>query len=1150
MHSLFIGMDIGSTTVKAIVVDPENDAILWKSCSRHHARQAQLALKFLQQIRKAFAEVREQDFRVFITGSGASPIAPLIGARFIQEVNAVTLAVEKLYPEAGSVIEIGGQDAKIILFKTCPETGRRQSIASMNDKCASGTGAIIDKCLLKLGISGKEAELLQFNPDKLHHVAAKCGVFAETDIVNLLKSGVPSAEILCSLADAIVMQNMSVLVRGNTLRDKVILLGGPNKYFGFLRRCWQYRIPENWRLRGYDYDQLRPIEELISAPDNAELFAAYGAVLFGRNEPDSVGAYRGEKALARYIEHECSSRLQDCSGPPLLADDHPDEKWLAQYATPIFTPAPMLPGKRMQGYLGLDGGSTSSKCVLLDRDGEVLLKQYRLSGGNPLEDMKEMLRAMHEKANQQQASLDILGFGVTGYAGDILEMALLADVNIVETVAHMRSASHYFNQVDVICDIGGQDIKVLMLRHGEMKNYRLSNQCSAGNGMLLQAMADQFGVPVEKYAEYAFRAKLTPNFSYGCAVFLDSDRVNFQREGYNKEELMAGLAMALPKNIWQYVVQIPRMAALGERFVLQGGVQKNLAAVKAQVDYIQQRVPKAEIMIHPHCGEAGAIGAALEARRVVEHRGLSTFIGLEAAVNMSYSTRTDQSTRCNFCPNACTRTFIDTFTPNDVNVRCISGFSCDKGAVAGNAALKEMESERRSLMLRHPNLITEEAQLCFSHDYDPPAMPAAGSRISAAASRRFWRRKGEHCFQRSSESAWKRRRRIRIAMPRVLNMWSTAPFWRAYLETLGIPKRHIIFSDNTSEAMFAEGGKYGSTDPCFPAKAVQAHIHNILFHKHHERRPIDYLFFPAITHVPPFLESTMDDACCPVVAGAPSVIKAAFTHETDFFAQRGIQYIDDAFTMNEPNLLKSQLFQCWRDKLGITEHESDFAVDQAWLALGEFDKSMQRRGRELIMSLEQTGGVGVLLLARPYHNDPGINHQITEELQAMGFPVLSIRSIPKDPAWLQPYFDYDLNNNVVDSALSINDVWPENYSANSAQKVWAAKFAARHPNLAVLELSSFKCGNDAPIYSLIENIVAASGTPFATLHDIDANKPASSIKIRLKTYAHSLSLHRKRVSEQQHNEAERQLPSIRMQPQSSGHRRKTCSVTAQEKISQ
>src|SRR4030095_5618705 len=219
--------------------------------------------------------------------------------------------------------------------------------------------------------------------------------------------------------------------------------------------------------------------------------------------------------------------------------------------------------------------------------GEILVKAYQLSKGNPIQDTKELVQNLHDQIAAQGATLECFGFGATGYAADVLEQTVLADVNIVETVAHMMSAVHFFGDVDVICDIGGQDIKVLFMKNGDIQNFKLSNSCSAGNGMLLQAMADQFGIKVTEYAENAFKAELAPKFSYGCAVFLDSDRVNFQKEGYQKEELLAGLAQVLPKNVWQYVVQIPRLASLGTKFVLQGGTQYNLAAVKAQAHSIQ-----------------------------------------------------------------------------------------------------------------------------------------------------------------------------------------------------------------------------------------------------------------------------------------------------------------------------------------------------------------------------------------------------------------------------------------------------------------------------------------------------------------------------------------------------------------------------------
>ena len=201
------------------------------------------------------------------------------GGKFVQEVNAVTLAVEAKHPDVMSVIELGGQDAKIIMFKEDASGGPKTAMASMNDKCASGTGATIDKCMIKVGAEPGFATSLHFDDSKLHHVAAKCGVFAETDIVNLVKSGIPKDEVLNSLADAIVLQNLSVLTRGNTLKAKVLLLGGPNTYLPFLRECWQKRIPQTWRDRGYDFPKDVPVEELIFVPEGSELYAAFGLSL-------------------------------------------------------------------------------------------------------------------------------------------------------------------------------------------------------------------------------------------------------------------------------------------------------------------------------------------------------------------------------------------------------------------------------------------------------------------------------------------------------------------------------------------------------------------------------------------------------------------------------------------------------------------------------------------------------------------------------------------------------------------------------------------------------------------------------------------------------------------------------------------------------
>jgi len=1099
--ALVAGIDVGSTTVKAVVVDPGTKTILWSDYQRHETRQAEKVLQLLVAVGNAFPGAA---LRTFLTGSGAGPLREPLGSKFVQEVNAVTMAVDHLHPDVRSVVELGGQDAKIILYREDERTGDKRAIASMNDKCASGTGATIDKCMIQVGITQEETARIAWDPSRLHHVAAKCGVFAETDIVNLVKSGIPSAEILCSLADAIVAQNLSVLARGNTLKPRVLLLGGPNTYLPFLQACWRQRIPETWAARGFEPPRDATFEELVFVPRDAQYYAAYGAALYGLHEPAGSGLYRGADPLEEFIRSGRKERLGAKAGPPLVRSNEELEAFRSEFAIPRFVPATFAPGQLVRAVIGLDGGSTSSKAVLLDERGELLAEQYVLSKGNPIADAKELLATLKAFVHDQDATLEVLGFGATGYAADVLEESVRADVNIVETVAHRMAAVRYCGDADVICDIGGQDIKVLFLVKGEIRSFRLSNQCSAGNGMLLQAMASQFGIPVTEYAAAAFRAALSPKFSYGCAVFLDADRVNFQKEGYSKEELLAGLAMVLPKNVWQYVVQIPRLAQLGTRYVLQGGTQHNLAAVKAQVDYIRARVPGARVRVHPHPGVAGAIGAALETLRVVRRRGFSSFIGLDAAIELAYTTKNDASSVCHFCPNHCSRTFIDTRTPDGRTSRYISGFSCEKGTVESLDALRALEKRRKELKTRFPNLADYEARLAFRRFYAPEPLPPEGTMIEGVAVRRALfggvrRVAVRRPFARSSA----RRTEVRIGIPRALNVYSTAPLWRTYFEALGIEETSVVFSDPTSEEMWLEGARYGSIDPCFPAKVAQAHLHDLIFRKHAKKR-LDYVFFPCITHMPTFVAGTQDSTSCPIAAGTPKVMRAAFTKEVDFFAKQGIEYVDPAATLNEPTYFARQMFEAWGPRLSITEDESDHACREGWKALRLFDEEMERRGLEILERLEAENKVGVLLLGRPYHLDPGLHHGVLDEYQALGFPVLTIRSIPKDPKWLARWFQKDLERGFVETPLSVGDVWPENYSTNSVQKVWAAKFAARHPNVAVLDLSSFKCGHDAPTYGLIDNILDSSGTPASALHDIDANKPGGSIRIRVKTYAHTL----------------------------------------------
>jgi predicted CoA-substrate-specific enzyme activase len=656
MRQLLVGLDVGSTTVKAVVVDAATDVTLWQDYQRHETRQPEKVLEFLSRM-EADAGISTDNTRIFITGSGGGPITEMIGGKFVQEVHAVALAVEKLHSEVYSVIELGGQDAKIIVFKDDEETGRKKKIPSMNDECAGGTGAVIDKINSKLKIPTTELANQGYHGVKLHKVAGKCGVFAETDINGLQKTGTPSDELMASLFEAIVLQNLSVLTRGNTLRPHVLLLGGPNSFIRGMREAWQANIPRMWKERKVQIPEGATPEELIKVPQNAQYFAALGAVEFGRDEEQQVGRYLGVEKLAWYIDYGRAEEKAIAGGKGLVTDIAELEDFRSAFRRKKFDAAEFNPGELISGFVGVDGGSTSTKAVLLDKDGEIFCKAYQLSNGNPIEDTIDMFEKLRKQVESRGAALEVLGVGTTGYAKDILRDVLNADVALVETVAHTESALKFYKDPHVIIDVGGQDMKLIVLKDGRVKDFKLNTQCSAGNGYFLQSTAEGFGMKVEEFADIAFSAKSMPSFGYGCAVFMQSDIVNFQRQGWRSEEILAGLADVLPKNVFLYVASIPNLASLGTRFVLQGGTQNNLAVVKAEVDFIRSSFrangKEPEIIVHEHCGESGAIGAAQEALRLWRRGKATTFMGLDAVRKIRYRTTRNEDTRCYFCKNNC-----------------------------------------------------------------------------------------------------------------------------------------------------------------------------------------------------------------------------------------------------------------------------------------------------------------------------------------------------------------------------------------------------------------------------------------------------------------------------------------------------------------
>ncbi len=1132
---IFIGVDVGSTTVKAVVIDANSREIIWKDYRRHETKQPEEVLSFLQRIEEAFPDISRDQMRVFFTGSGAMSIADLVGAKFVQEVTAVCQAAEQLYPEVGSIIDLGGQDSKIIIFKDNPRTGKKTKIPSMNDKCAGGTGAVIDKINAKLGLTPEELCQHGYDGVKLHHVAGKCGVFAETDINSLQKQGIQTSELMASLFEAIIIQNLTVLTRGHTLRPQVLLLGGPNNYILGIKEAWRHHITQIWADRDFPLPENVDPKSLIITPENALYFAAIGAVQFGIEEEEDLGKYQGCDQLEYYIKE--GRMLARAGAEAGLVGSEEELKAFKEKYTPVpFEPAVFKKGERVKGFIGLDVGSTSTKAVLLSPEKEVLVKAYQLSRGNPIKDTQEVLAKIRQQILASGATLEVMGLVTTGYAKDVLKEVLSADSAVVETVAHTNSALHYYQDVDVICDIGGQDIKIMMLKDGQVKDFELNTQCSAGNGYFLQGTSESFGIPVDQYADVAFKSRLTPTFSYGCAVFLQADIVNFQRLGWKPEEILAGLAAVLPKNVWLYVAQIPNFAKLGTNFVLQGGTQKNLAAVKAQVDFIESRFEGKDespnIIVHLHCGESGAIGAALEAAKLWENGHTSTtFIGLEAVSRIHYTTTSNESTRCHFCKNDCLRTFIDLdilpengkwnnfpFVENgngkihanghpltseeknaeqngSVHRRIIVGNSCEKGSVVDVNEMRGIKKSIDETLKTTPNLVNVAIKKLFK-SFNPPKVPAPAGKFTP----------------KKRLEAFEKRSRLRIGIPRVLLMYSFAPLFSGYFESLGIRKSNIIFSDFTSEKLFKEGGKRGTIDPCYPSKVTLSHVHDLLYVQH-KKRKLDMIFFPMIGNVDSGLSNMVGKWACPSVAPSPESVKAAFTKETDIFAEKGIRYVSPFLNMAEPELFSEQMFTMFKPLFGLTRREHNFAMDQAWKALAKYKKEMQQLSRSVLDELEQNNKIGIVLLGRPYHKDPGINHEIFDEFQKLGYPVLAQDILPMDEKTLDAVFGEDIRTGRVNDPLDISDVWKRSLSSNVNIKLWAAKFVARHPNLVALELSSFKCGHDAPTYNVIEEIIESSGTPFFSFKDIDENKPKGSIRLRIETIHYFLKQYRRRIFE-------------------------------------
>jgi len=722
---MLCGIDVGSTTCKYVLASASGE-VLAQAYERHNTKQAEKVLDFLSCLESEHGLTPERD-RIFFTGSGAGIIAPLVGGKIIQEVVAVAAAVEKLHPLVRFVSEIGGEDMKTIFFNGNGPSKSKQVL--MQSACSGGTGTFIEKTARKLEIPPEQLSKMRYSGYTLHKISSKCGIFAEADANTLLKAGVSVEEIIASLFEAVVYQNLATLTRGNTPAPEILLLGGPNLFFTGLQEAWRHHLTKLWQERKVALPGDKDAASLIRVPDDALYYAAQGCIEVARREPQSTGLYQGAGKLRWWIEEGQHEEKKKLGRGGLWKDQQELASFKARYGGNGTSPgngksngngrhpSPATPNAEQLGTLGpvavgCDFGSTTAKAVCLSPQKDLLFSCYALSKGNPIEDAKALFRQIRAAVGNGT----ILGLAITGYGKDLLKDILGADCPVVETIAHASAGLHFFPDADCICDVGGVDVKIMILNNGAVTDFRLNSQCSSGNGAFLQGVAERFNIPMNEMAEGAFRAQAMPQLSMGCGVFLQSDIVNQQRKGWQADEILAGLCAILPLNVWIYAGGLNNLQQVGKKYILQGGTHKNLAVVKTQVDFILSKIPEAEVVVHPYSGEAGAIGAALVALEWAEKGGQTAFRGFDAIEKLSYKTATSVDTVCHWCPVNCQRSFIDVELVGGKGrewskvplakgwERVIVNNSCPKGLVEDLSEMKVIKAGIEKTKNAYPNI--------------------------------------------------------------------------------------------------------------------------------------------------------------------------------------------------------------------------------------------------------------------------------------------------------------------------------------------------------------------------------------------------------------------------------------------------------------
>lgn len=940
MKQLLIGIDVGSTTTKITVLDKTTESLLYSDYRRHHADQLASVLFAIRQAAEKFPDTKA---RIILTGSGAKPVAEAADTPYIQEVVANSIALKKTYETVGTAIELGGQDAKIIFFKTDSKTGALNvADMRMNGSCAGGTGAFIDEV----------ASILQTPPEKMNELACKgtcvydisgrCGVYAKTDIQPLLNQGVAKADIALSSFHAIAKQTIGGLAQGLDIKPPVVFEGGPLTFNPKLIDVFSERL------------NLKGNERLV--PEHPEIMVAYGAALslngiFKEADPEASDAPVTFLPLTEWVsrleqvQEDAKKKQhsgQEHAAPLFFSSKEEHDTFLKEHPKGDFTPAALTPGTTVRAWLGIDSGSTTTKFVLMGDDGKLLDFFYASNQGDPLTVAKNALITMRNRYRDAGVTLEILGCGSTGYGELLFSRAFSTEYHVVETVAHARAAFQYMPDITFLLDIGGQDMKAIWLDHGIITNILVNEACSSGCGSFLENFASTLKIPVTEIADAAFSSKNPAILGSRCTVFMNSSIVTEQRNGKKPEDIMAGLCRSIIENVFTKVIRISNLDSLGDRIMVQGGTFRNDAVLRAFEQYTGRRIVRA-----PYPGMMGAIGAAILTKEAMaDGKKKRSFIGLDAMDSFSYTQEANMP--CPFCTNHCKRTIVRFSNGQS----WVTNNRCERGEVLGDPkdpAVRKRQREREEAQAKVPNCYKIRESLLWK-DYPVP----------------------EHVTDRN----------ITIGIPRVLSFWETMPFWSTFFRSLGFTVR---VSATSNHKLYEEGLYAVASDTvCFPAKLVHGHIRSLA--KMHVNR----IFMPSITSVQSENKETTSEWMCAIVKGYPLVIKNSDNPEHVF----GIPFDNPLFHWYTKEDRNEQLTKYIHETYQVPESEIKEALRYADMAEDSFHQELLAEGERILKQVTEENRYAVILASRPYQNDPLVNHNLPEMFTSLGIPVLTADAVP------------------------------------------------------------------------------------------------------------------------------------------------------------